>query len=139
MTTPMDTDEGAIVSRVAALAKAGSLQQCAMAAREGRRTVADPLKAGWLYYYEYKCLYTARMYQEAYRLFHEMMGPKPKPIVLTENNAIWVHSVAMELAFRVKDVQAIDAIANKAKKLASSQPARVTEIENTRQLLLKQA
>jgi len=138
MTTSMNVEE-AIVSRVASLASAGALEPCAAAARQGRRSVRDPLKMGWLYYFEYKCLYSARRYSDAYRLFHEIKGPKPTPIAFTENNAIWIHSVAMELAFRVGDFAAIDVIAAAAKKLAANQPARVGQLEETRKSLVDQA
>jgi len=133
----MDSED-AVVSHVASLAKANALQQCAMAARQGRQTVRDPLALGWLYYYEYKSLYGARRYADAYGLFQEIKRPKPTHVVFTENNAIWIHSVAMELAFRVAEFGAIDTIAESAKKLAANQPQRVKQLEETRRSLVAQ-
>ncbi len=129
-------DEGALVERVAKLNQTRALEQCVAAASEALPSVRDRLKAGWLYYYKYKSLYEAKRFEEAYRFFYEMTGPKATALVFTTNNAIWVHSVAMELAWRVKDAPAIDRLAQKAMELAVSQPARVQQIEaNRRQLL----
>jgi len=95
------------------------------------------MNLGWVYYYEYKCLYELARYQEAFDLFKEVSGPKKSLLVFSLNNGIWMHSVAMELAFRLNDRQAVIDIADKALEIAKSQPDRVKMIEDNRKQMLE--
>src|SRR5690606_13947654 len=114
-----------------------SLSACVDTARKQRATLKDPINLGWIYYYEYKCLYELSRHREAFSLFLEATGPKRTMLVFSYNNGMWMHSVAMELAYHLRDRRSVVRIAKDALELAKDDPSWIETIKRNRKIILE--
>ena len=121
-------DRKQTVVEVAEFCGSGYYEACIEKSRSMQKIETDPLLCGWYFFYEYQSLFMLKRYKEAYNLFNSISSSDSGVLVFTGNNGIWIYSVAMELAYRLKDKIGLNWIGKKAMELARNDLERSNQI-----------